>query len=390
MSPMKNVLIVDDEKPFLLSLTEGLSLYRTEFSVLTAENGKKAVAVLKANPIDLVVTDLKMPVMDGFELLAYMSKNHPKVPVMVMTAFGNPEIEERLKSLDFIQYVEKPLDFHELASKIIENLGEGSAGHVHFDILPAFMQLAELEKKTYSVEVKSEAKVGHLYFNKGKLVDAETGDERGEQAALEILGWENMSIEIAPASKKRKKTIDLPLNQVLSRLKEEGAIDQNERREKEDVIETEVAEEAEFKEIISPSSLDEQKTPTNLTKEAEMALEKHIEALKEIKGYIAAGIMSFTGEMLAYDSADPKIDLNLVGATFNDIFRSAHEASKKIGLDACREATITTPKGVIVMRCSGTDAKVHFHLIGILAADGNQALMKMQIDKMVPAVMGEL
>jgi predicted regulator of Ras-like GTPase activity (Roadblock/LC7/MglB family) len=100
--------------------------------------------------------------------------------------------------------------------------------------------------------------------------------------------------------------------------------------------------------------------------------------------------MSFTGEMLAYDSADPKIDLTLVGATFNDIFRSAHEASKKIGLEACRETTIATPKGVIVMRCSGTDAKVHFHLIGILAADGNQALMKMQIEKMVPAVMGEL
>ncbi len=388
---MKNVLIVDDEKTFLLSLKDGLRLhYGSKFTVVTAENGKKAVAVLKANPIDLVVTDLKMPVMDGFELLAYMSKNHPKVPVMVMTAFGNPEIEERLKSLDFIQYVEKPLDFHELASKIIENLEEGSAGHVHFDILPAFMQLAELEKKTYSVEVKAEAKVGHLYFNKGKLVDAETGDERGEQAALEILGWENMSIEIAPASKKRKKTIDLPLNQVLSRLKEGGAIDQNERREKEDVIETEVAEEAEFKEIISPSSLDEQKTPTNLTKEAEMALEKHIEALKEIKGYIAAGIMNFTGEILAYDSADPKIDLSLVGATFNDIFRSAHEACKKIGLDACKEATIATPKGVVVMRCSGTDAKVHFHLIGILAADGNQALMKMQIEKMVPAVMGEL
>jgi len=388
---MKNVLIVDDEKTFLVSLKEGLSLhYGGKFNVVTAENGKKAAEVLKANPIDLVVTDLKMPVMDGFELLAYMSKNHPKVPVMVMTAFGNPEIEERLRSLDFIQYVEKPLDFHELASKIIENLEEGSRGHVHIDILPAFLQLAELEKKSYAIRVESEEKVGHLYFNKGKLVDAETGDERGEQAALEILGWENLTIEIAPGSKKRKKTIDLPLNQVLSRLKEGEAITRNERREKEDVIETEVAGEVEFREMIPLDSLDEQKKPKNLTKEAEMALEKHIQALKEIKGYMAAGIMSFTGEMLAYDSADPKIDLNLVGATFNDIFRSAHEASKKIGLEACRDTTITTPKGIVIMRCSGTDAKVHFHLIGILAADGNQALMKMQIDKMVPAVMGEL
>ena len=121
-----------------------------------------------------------------------------------------------------------------------------------------------------------------------------------------------------------------------------------------------------------------------------MALEKHIQALKEIKGYKAGGIMNFTGEMLASDSDDPNIDLTLVGATFNDIFRSAHEASKKIGLEACKEAVISTPKGLVVMRCSGVDSKVHFHLIGIMAADGNQALMKMQIEKMVPPVMEEL
>ena len=121
-----------------------------------------------------------------------------------------------------------------------------------------------------------------------------------------------------------------------------------------------------------------------------MALEKHLHGLKEVKGFKAAGIMNYTGEMLASESEDTNIDLTLVGATFNDIFRSAHEASKKIGLDACKETVISTPKGVVVMRCSGVDAKSHFHIIGIMANDGNQALMKMQIEKMVPAVMDEL
>ncbi len=389
---MKNVLIVDDDKTFLLSLKDGLTLhYRRELNVVTAENGKKAVELLEKSKVDLVVTDLKMPVMDGFELLAYLSKKHPGIPVMVMTAFGNSEVDERLRTLDFINYVEKPLDFHELASKIRENLVEGSAGHVQVAILPAFLQLAELEKKSCTIKVESEGKAGHLYLNKGDLVDAETGEERGQQAALDIAGWKNVSIEISPGSKKRRKNIDLPLNHVLlSRLKEGQSIHQDERRGEEGTVEAEVAGEAEFKEIIPFNSLDKQKKPINLTKEAEMALEKHIQALKEIKGYMAAGIMSFTGEMLASDSADPNIDLSLVGATFNDIFRSAHEASKKIGLEACKDTVITTPKGIVIMRCSGTDAKVHFHLIGILAADGNQALMKMQMEKMVPAVMGEL
>lgn len=121
-----------------------------------------------------------------------------------------------------------------------------------------------------------------------------------------------------------------------------------------------------------------------------MALEKHLEGLKEIKGFKAAAIMNFTGEVLASESVDPSVNLELVGATFNDIFRSAHEASKKIGLDACRETIIITPKGVVVMACSGTAAKVHFHMIGIMAADGNQALMKMQIEKAIPEIMNEL
>ena len=92
---MKNVLIVDDEKSFLLSLVEGLLSFAGDFNTLTAENGKKAVEVLKSANIDLVVTDLKMPEMDGFELLAYMSRNYPDIPVIVMTAYCTPEIKEQ-------------------------------------------------------------------------------------------------------------------------------------------------------------------------------------------------------------------------------------------------------------------------------------------------------
>ncbi|NTV12851.1 MAG: hypothetical protein HGA96_02785 [Desulfobulbaceae bacterium] len=121
-----------------------------------------------------------------------------------------------------------------------------------------------------------------------------------------------------------------------------------------------------------------------------MALESYLDRFKKINGYKASAIMNFTGEILAQDSNDPNIDLGLVGATFNDIFRTAHEASDKIGLEACREAAISTPKGIIIMRCSGIKAKVHYHVIAIFSADGNQALAKMEMEKMIPLVMEEL
>ena len=377
---MKNVLIVDDEKTFLLSLSDGLTTYAGEFNTLTAENGKKAVEILRTIPVHLVVTDLKMPEMDGYALLAYMSRHHPDIPVVVMTAYGSPQMEERLTSLSVTAYVEKPLDYEDLARRILDELGGDSDGRIQGITLPAFLQLVEMERKTCTLKVMSEESVGYLFFFKGDLVDAVRGDKNGEEAACEIFCWDNAVIEIEPVCKKKKKNIPFTLSHLLMeafRLK-----DEKEKRGGENTRDPGGGD-------FVPGS-DEHAVKTHLAKEEVMALESHLQALKEIKGFKAAGIMNFTGEMLAYDSTDPNIDLSLVGATFNDIFRSAHEASKKIGLDACKETVIATPKGVIVMRCSGTEAKSHFHLIGILAQDGNQALMKMQIDKLVPAVMAEI
>ena len=68
---MKYVLIVDDEEKLLLTMQAGFEPFKDRFEILTARNGKEAVQLLAATKINLVVTDLKMPEMDGFELLAF-------------------------------------------------------------------------------------------------------------------------------------------------------------------------------------------------------------------------------------------------------------------------------------------------------------------------------
>jgi predicted regulator of Ras-like GTPase activity (Roadblock/LC7/MglB family) len=118
-----------------------------------------------------------------------------------------------------------------------------------------------------------------------------------------------------------------------------------------------------------------------------MAFEDLLSELKSIKGYVASGIMQFTGELLAADTTTGSVDLALVGATFNDIFRSAHEVCGKIGLEATREMVLYTPKGVIVMMCTGAKERVHVHLITFLTVDGNQALAKLMMQKIAPEIM---
>jgi len=127
---VREVLIVDDEEPLLLTIAEGLSIYKKFFNLLTATNGADAVKVLKSSPvIDLVLTDLSMPKMDGFELLAYMNRNYPKIPVILMTAFGTPKIEEIVSSMGIFRYLEKPLDINTIADNIFAALSIKS-GHM--------------------------------------------------------------------------------------------------------------------------------------------------------------------------------------------------------------------------------------------------------------------
>jgi DNA-binding NtrC family response regulator len=120
---VREVLIVDDEEPLLLSIAEGLSIYKKYYNLLTATNGMEAVNLLKSSPIiDLVITDLSMPKMDGFELIAYMNRNYPKIPVIMMTAFGTPKIEEIVQKMNIYRYLEKPLDINVIADNILDAL----------------------------------------------------------------------------------------------------------------------------------------------------------------------------------------------------------------------------------------------------------------------------
>jgi CheY-like chemotaxis protein len=213
---MKNVLIVDDEKPFLISIADGLAAHGKDFTVRCALNGREAVKILDSTEVDLVVTDLRMPKMDGFELLTHMSGQYPNIPVIVMTAYGNTAIEERLRAIGDFQYLEKPLQLNVIADKIFDSLeASSSPDRIHGISLAAFLQLLDMENKTCTLTVKSRGNEGHLYFVKGELMQADAGKVKGEEAALDIVTWDNVAMEIQYTCNVKKKSIGLPLAEIL-------------------------------------------------------------------------------------------------------------------------------------------------------------------------------
>src|SRR6056297_3312362 len=117
---MKTVLIVDDTKLVRSVLSRRFDQDADQFNVLTAANGREALEHVETVKVDLIITDIEMPVMDGFELLAHLSSNHPEIPVFVMTAKGSPEVEQKIDAMGSLKYFEKPINVDALMKAVRE------------------------------------------------------------------------------------------------------------------------------------------------------------------------------------------------------------------------------------------------------------------------------
>lgn len=212
---MKTVLIVDDTKLVRGFLSKKLEPFADEFTVLTAENGKDALDQAQAVKVDLVITDIEMPVMDGFELLANLNNKFPQVPVFVMTANGSPEIEQRIDAMGSLKYFEKPMDLNALVAAIRETLDSSAQGKVNGISLASFLQLVGMESKSCTLRIKSGRQAGQLYCLRGELIAAETGDLSAEEAVIEMLTWGGAVIEILKFNKQKEKEIKRPLMNIL-------------------------------------------------------------------------------------------------------------------------------------------------------------------------------
>jgi len=224
---VKRVLIVDDDQEMLLSLEEGLSKYDDTFSISTAQDGLEAVEALKNSTFSLVVTDLKMPKMDGFSLLSHIMQHYPEIPVIIITGYSTSEMERLAREGGAIGYIAKPFMIDDLAKRIITTLRrEAEGGTLHSVSSGIFLQLMEMEEKTCTVRLieKSSGKQGILFFREGQLLDARCDGFRGEAAAYEIFSWDDVSLSIQNSCPQKERRIHRDLQAILldaMRLKDE-------------------------------------------------------------------------------------------------------------------------------------------------------------------------
>ncbi len=146
----KSVLIVDDERNILLTLSQSLEALRLETD--TATNGEEALAKLKEKEFGLILLDLRMPGLDGMEVLRQVRGIRPDIRMIMITAYGTIELAVEAMKLGAIDFIEKPFspeEIRELVSRVMDRekldeqkaadygtsieLAKRSIGNRHFD-----------------------------------------------------------------------------------------------------------------------------------------------------------------------------------------------------------------------------------------------------------------
>lgn len=116
----KRILVVDDEQIVRDSCQRALT--DAGYAVKTAASGCDALDACRAEPFDLMLTDLKMPDMDGLEVIQAMADEFPEVRIVVITGYPTPESAETAAKLGIFDYLEKPLSPERLSAATAEVL----------------------------------------------------------------------------------------------------------------------------------------------------------------------------------------------------------------------------------------------------------------------------
>ncbi|MBI5216254.1 MAG: response regulator [Ignavibacteriae bacterium] len=122
MDNQHKVLVVDDEEA-LRTVLSG-ELVNEGYKVGTAADGDEAIAIIKQEQFDIVLLDIKMPKVDGFEVLKFIKKDYPAIKVIMLTAFADLKNAIESKKLGAEDFISKPYDLVDLLTTIERVLGE--------------------------------------------------------------------------------------------------------------------------------------------------------------------------------------------------------------------------------------------------------------------------
>jgi len=218
------ILILDDDADWLSLCRDHLATLPSHPEIFTANNAKRALALLETEEIRLLISDLKMPRIDGLQMIAIVRRRFPATRTVVLSGLEDEEYRSRAYALgvDLFWLKAEMQRNSKMFSECIESLlgqpdRDSDAGFrgVQSKSLMDIIQMECLTRTSTVLRVSHGPLVAKLWIQDGELTDAECEGARGEAAFYRLLAWKTGTFENHPAEPGRERTIHKPVNALL-------------------------------------------------------------------------------------------------------------------------------------------------------------------------------
>ena len=213
MPDAPKILLLDDEPDILENYRRMLSALKSGPHIVTSDSGARAIALLESEPFNLLITDLRMPKMDGLQVLSIVRRKFPLLRVMILTALQDDQVRSRAYAMGVDIFWEKPGTpkeitlFTECVESLIGNEVQGGFRGIQSKSLVDLIQLECLAQSSCVLRITNGKMTGQIWILNGDVIDASTGALDGEKAFMEIFSWRTGNFETLPADPERPRQI---------------------------------------------------------------------------------------------------------------------------------------------------------------------------------------
>src|ERR1035441_710383 len=215
------ILVLDDDADWLNLCNEMFAHLPSQPEIRTVASGARALALMETEPFRLLVCDLKMPRMDGLQVLSIVRRRFPELRTVVLSGLEDEEFRSRAYALGVdLFWLKTDMQansqmFLDCIESLLGRDMEGGFRGIQSKSLMDIIQMECLSRSSTVLRITRGPLVAKLWIQSGELIDAETEGARGEAAFLRILAWKTGAFENLPAEPSRERTIQKPVNALL-------------------------------------------------------------------------------------------------------------------------------------------------------------------------------
>jgi len=221
MDKRHKILILDDDNDWLTLSREMLAALPSRPEILTANSGKRALSLLESEPVRLLICDLKMPRIDGLQVLAIVRRRYPELRTVVLSGLEDEEYRSRAYALGVdlfwikIEMQRNSKMFIECLESLLGRDDEPGFRGIQSKSLMDIIQMECLSRSSSVLRISRGPLVAKLWIQEGELIDAEAEGVRGEAAFRRLLAWKSGTFENHPAEPNHERIIFKPVNALL-------------------------------------------------------------------------------------------------------------------------------------------------------------------------------